>query len=44
MSKFTPSSYMINSSMMSLFSQLFPILVDLQMYSLCFLYENLIAF
>ena len=44
MSVFTPFPYRIYSSMMALFYQFFLIPVDLLMYSLRFMYANLITF
>ena len=44
MSKFTPFPYIMDSSMMSLFSQSILMLIDLQVYSLWFMYVNLTTF
>ena len=44
MNTFTPFTYTIDSSMMSLFSQLILMLIDLRVYPIRFLYANSIIF
>ena len=44
MNTFTPFTYTIDSSMMSLFSQLILMLIDLRVYPIRFVYANSIIF